>query len=160
MKREIRECLTCGHMYCKNESDLMKHTCPNCAHRETYIASIEEDELNPDRNDEEEQKFADRFNAGKLQWSMVDFKSLEDMVRVLEFGAKKYSRNNWKKGLKTTEIVDSMLRHIYAYLDGEDVDPESGINHTGHIMCNAMFLSHMHLFRKDMDTRCKTLSKE
>ena len=88
MKREIRECLTCGHMYCKNESDSMKHICPNCARSETYIASIEEDELNPDRNDEEKQELADRFNDGKLQWSMVDFKSLEDMVRVLEFGAK------------------------------------------------------------------------
>jgi hypothetical protein len=105
-------------------------------------------------------ELADRFNAGKTQWSMVDFKSMEDMVRVLEFGVNKYSRDNWKKGLKTTEIVDSMLRHIYAYLDGEDVDPESGINHTGHIMCNAMFLSHMHLFRKDMDTRCRTSLKE
>lgn len=151
MKREIRECLACGYNYCKNESESMKHICPNCAKRETYILSIEEDELKAGYK----QDLADRFNDGKLQWSMVDFKSLEDMVRVMEFGAKKYGRNNWKKGLKTTEIVDSMLRHIYAYLDGEDVDPESGINHTGHIMCNAMFLSHMHLFRKDMDTRGK-----
>ena len=156
MKKEIRECLACGYNYCENASEPMKLVCPNCAKRETYILSVEEDELNADYK----QELADRFNDGKLQWSMVDFKSLEDMVRVLEFGAKKYSRDNWKKGLKTTEVVDSMLRHIYAYLEGEDLDPESGINHTGHIMCNAMFLSHMHLFRKDMDTRCKTLSKE
>lgn len=151
MKKEIRECSACGYNYCENASESMKHVCPNCGKRETYILSIEEDELNADYKE----KFADRFNDGKPQWSMVDFKSLDDMVRVLEFGAKKYSRDNWKKGLKTTEIVDSMLRHIYAYLNGEDVDPESGINHTGHIMCNAMFLSHMHMFRKDMDTRGK-----
>lgn len=157
MKRQIRECLDCRTQYATGStgSDIIVY--PYCNSDATAIISVEEDELNPDSNDEEKQVLADRFNAGKLQWSMVDFKSLEDMVRVLEFGAKKYSRNNWKKGLKTTEIVDSMLRHIYAYLDGEDVDPESGINHTGHIMCNAMFLSHMHLFRKDMDTRCKTL---
>ena len=151
MKKEIRECLACGYNYCENASESMKHVYPNCGERETYILSIEEGELNADYKEE----LADRFNDGKPQWSMVDFKSLEDMVRVLEFGAKKYSRDNWKKGLKTTEIVDSMLRHIYAYLNGEDVDPESGINHTGHIMCNAMFLSHMHMFRKDMDTRGK-----
>ena len=151
MKKEFRECLACGCRYCDDASESMKHVCPECGKGETYILSIVEDELNADYKEEH----ADRFNDGKPQWSMVDFKSLVDMVRVLEFGAKKYSRDNWKKGLKTTEIVDSMLRHIYAYLDGEDVDPESGINHTGHIMCNAMFLSHMHMFRKDMDTRGK-----
>ena len=35
-----------------------------------------------------------RYNDGKLQWSMVDFDSLEGLVRVLEYGAKKYSKNN------------------------------------------------------------------
>jgi len=156
MRREIRECLDCkGHYAAKTHGpDVI--ICPNCNSMATVLLSVEEDELNADYK----QELADRFNDGKLQWSMVDFKALEDMVRVLEFGAKKYSRDNWKKGLKTTEVVDSLLRHIYAYLNGEDIDPESGINHTGHIMCNAMFLSHMHLFRKDMDTRCKTSLKE
>jgi len=32
-----------------------------------------------------------RFNDGKLQWALIDFKQLEGMVRVLEFGAKKYT---------------------------------------------------------------------
>lgn len=156
MRREIRECLDCKGHYAAKSHDPSAIICTNCDSMATVILSVEEDELNADCK----QELADRFNDGKLQWSMVDFKSLEDMVRVLEFGAKKYSRDNWKKGLKTTEVVDSMLRHVYAYLDGEDIDPESGINHTGHIMCNALFLSHMHLFRKDMDTRCKTSLKE
>jgi len=84
-----------------------------------------------------------RHNDGKLQWSLVDFDSLEDMVRVLEYGAKKYSRDNWKKGLKTNEIFESLMRHMVAYMRGEDIDPESGLPHTGHILCNAMFLSYM-----------------
>jgi hypothetical protein len=96
-----------------------------------------------------------RLNQGKPQWSLVDFPSLEGMVRVLEFGAKKYSRSNWKKGLPTTEICESMLRHTFAYLQGEDNDPESGISHIGHIQCNAMFLGHMQKNRPDMDTRDK-----
>ena len=84
-----------------------------------------------------------RFNDGKLQWSLVDFESLEPMVKVLEFGAKKYAPNNWKKGLETTKIIESMLRHTFALLKGENNDPESGINHVGHIQCNAMFLAKM-----------------
>ena len=86
---------------------------------------------------------ADRFNAGKPEWSLVDFQSLEPMVRVLEFGAKKYSRNNWKKGLPINSILDSLMRHVIAYKDGEDLDPESGVSHIGHMMCNLMFLSYV-----------------
>tara|TARA_R110000851_G_scaffold315229_3_gene477576 strand:- start:6268 stop:6417 length:150 start_codon:yes stop_codon:yes gene_type:complete len=42
-----------------------------------------------------------------------------------------------------------------SYLEGEDIDPESGVSHIGHIMCNAMFLSYMSQFRKDLDDRHK-----
>jgi hypothetical protein len=62
---------------------------------------------------------------------------------------------NWQKGLKTTEICESLLRHTFAYLNGEDNDKESGISHIGHIQCNAMFLAYMHKHRKDLDTRHK-----
>jgi len=69
------------------------------------------------------------------------------------FGAEKYSANNWKKGLKYTEILESMQRHINSFLEREDNDQESKLSHIGHILCNAMFLSYMFLFRKDLDDR-------
>lgn len=94
-----------------------------------------------------------RANKGKRVWSLVDFESLEEMVKVLEFGTTKYSAHNWKKGLPYTEIMDSLLRHTIAFLEGEDVDPESGLLHTGHILCNAMFLDYMVKHRKDLDNR-------
>lgn len=82
---------------------------------------------------------ADRHNKGKMKWSLVHFKSLEPMIEVLEFGAKKYAPDNWKKGLDKKEILESMMRHLAALMDGESKDSESGISHMGHIMCNAMF---------------------
>ena len=94
-----------------------------------------------------------RFNEGKPQWSLVDFYSLEPMVRVLEFGKEKYGRDNWKKGLPTTEICESMLRHIFAYLSGEDIDQESGLPHIGHIQANAKFLSYMDRNKPEFDSR-------
>lgn len=104
-------------------------------------------------------ELATRDNKGKPQWSLVDFKSLEPMVKVLEFGADRYGKFNWQKGLPYTETAESLLRHVFAFLDGEDKDKDSGIEHIGHIMCNAMFLSHMYMFRKDMDNRNDTNSK-
>lgn len=81
-----------------------------------------------------------RFNDGKPQYSLIDLQALEQCARVLEFGAKKYARNNWKKGLPITQILDSLLRHVAALASGELIDPESGLPHIGHIQCNAMFL--------------------
>lgn len=101
---------------------------------------------------------ADRFNEGKPQWSLVDFKSLEPMVRVLEFGAEKYDRHNWKKGLTTSSICESLLRHVFALMNGQETDPESGLPHVGHIQCNAMFLAYMKANRSDFDDLQKSPS--
>lgn len=94
-----------------------------------------------------------RYNQEKLKWTLIDFDSLEDMTRVLEFGSKKYSAHNWKQGLPTTEIVESMMRHLHAYLRGENIDPESSLPHTGHILCNAMFLAYMEKYKPEFDSR-------
>lgn len=96
-----------------------------------------------------------RFNDGKLEWSLVDFKSLEPMVRVLEMGAKKYSRDNWRKGLETTKIVESTLRHLFAFLDGENLDKESQLSHVAHAQCNLMFLQYMMDNKPELDNRVK-----
>lgn len=85
-----------------------------------------------------------RKNEGKPQLSYVldVMPALKDMVAVMEFGAGKYERNNWQRGFPKDKLLDSMLRHIDAFYSGEDVDPESGLPHVGHIMCNAAFLAY------------------
>lgn len=100
-----------------------------------------------------------RYNKNKPKWSLVSWSALEPMVKVLEFGAEKYAPWNWTKGLKYTEICESMLRHVYAFLDGENDDKESKLSHVGHILCNAMFLSYMYLFKPEMDDRKKIIDK-
>lgn len=103
---------------------------------------------------------ADRFNTDKPKWSLVDFKSLEPMVNVLEFGAKKYSAHQWKIGLPTTEICESLLRHIFAYMNGENNDKDSGLPHIGHAMCNLMFLQYMMDNKPEFDDRVKIKEDE
>ena len=108
------------------------------------VSWVKEIELELKNKRIEEANKAMRFNDGKLKWSLVHFKSLEPMVKVLMFGAKKYDAHNWKKGLDRDEILESMMRHLAAIIDGEENDPESGISHMGHIMCNAMFYQYHH----------------
>jgi len=83
---------------------------------------------------------ATRFNAGKVQHSMLPKSLLDETSKVLMFGAQKYDRNNWKKGMDYTSVYDSLQRHLTAFLDGENEDPESGLLHLGHAACNLAFL--------------------
>jgi hypothetical protein len=89
---------------------------------------------------QKEKEVALRYNEGKLRWSLIDWKSLEPMVRVLEKGAQKYDDHNWKKGMPTSQISESLLRHMFAFMNGEDNDLETNESHLGHVMCNVMFL--------------------
>jgi hypothetical protein len=94
-----------------------------------------------------------RYNQGKLKWSLVDWKSLEGLVRVLEMGSKKYAPYNWTKGMPVTEVSESLLRHMFAFLEGEDYDKESLELHLSHVLCNAMFLIHIMREKPEFDDR-------
>jgi hypothetical protein len=88
-----------------------------------------------------------RHNKGKPKYSLIDYHSLEPLVRILEWGEDHYSRNNWRKGLDKLEVLDSLQRHIGELIDkvneGKDeVDNETQIEIIGHIMANCMFYSY------------------
>jgi len=78
-------------------------------------------------------------DGGKLDYTLVPWKQFEECVQVLMFGAQKYSRENWKK-LDRETYEKALMRHAIAYASGETSDPETGMNHMSHIMCNALFL--------------------
>lgn len=96
-----------------------------------------------------------RYNDNKPKLSFItEFpNALVGVTRVLEFGAEKYARSNWKKGLPSTEVLDSMLRHQLAWMNGEDADPESGLSHLDHILCNALFLAELSRIKPEFDDR-------
>jgi len=75
-----------------------------------------------------------KHDQDKPDYSLLTRGMLEPMVRALMFGEKKYSRFNYKTGFKNTRLTAAALRHIMAYQDGEDNDPESGISHLAHAM--------------------------
>jgi len=94
-----------------------------------------------------------RYNTGKPKWSLLDMNALEPVVRVMEYGAKKYAPHDWKKGMPHTEIADCLQRHLFAYLNGEDNDPESKLPHMAHVMTNAMMLMYNIQHHPGLDDR-------
>jgi hypothetical protein len=76
-------------------------------------------------------------------WKDVDPHDMAGMVRVLEFGAKKYKAWNWAKGMPWSVPTGCILRHAQKIvIDGEMVDEESGESHFAHILCNVMMLQY------------------
>lgn len=83
---------------------------------------------------------AQKLDDGKPPMELLDTGALEQIARVLAFGAGKYATHNWRKGMEWSRLVGATLRHILAWNDGEDVDPESGLSHLAHAACDLMFL--------------------
>jgi hypothetical protein len=80
-----------------------------------------------------------KFDLNKLDWTLLPWKEVEDVVKILDLGAKKYAKDNWKK-LDTDTYKKALARHMASYLGGELNDKESGLSHCAHIACNALFL--------------------
>lgn len=82
-------------------------------------------------------------DQGKLQWSLMPFEQLEDVVRVLMYGAEKYERDNWKKCDDINRYKDSLMRHVTAYIEGNKFDNGPGgdnLHHLAHAICNCLFI--------------------
>ena len=81
-----------------------------------------------------------KFDESKPRLDLLDSYAIEQLAAVLTFGAQKYSAHNWRKGIAYSRLLAALLRHVFAFMRGEDNDPETGLPHIAHAMCNCMFL--------------------
>lgn len=87
-----------------------------------------------------------KADADKLMLELIPPSAIFALGRVLTYGAKKYGSNNWQQ-VEQERYVGALLRHLYAFVDGEEIDQESGLPHLEHVLTNAVFL--VHLNRKE-----------
>ena len=78
---------------------------------------------------------------------------IDEAMEVFKYGAEKYALYNWAKGMAWSIPIGCILRHMRAHLDGERLDPESGLPHIGHIVCNIMMLDWFQNFYPEGDDR-------
>jgi len=83
-------------------------------------------------------------NSGATKYDRRDEKPRVELIpisaqikeaEVLTHGAKKYGDHNWRKGMEWTRLIGAALRHIFAWMRGEDMDKESGLPHLAHARC-------------------------
>ena len=79
-------------------------------------------------------------DQGKLPLDLLPFDALEEVAKVMEFGAKKYSPRAWEKGMAWSRLWAAALRHGFKWWRGENKDPETGLSHLAHLACCVLFL--------------------
>ncbi len=85
-----------------------------------------------------------KFDTGKTDFSLLPLEPIEQVAKVMTFGAAKYERDNWQllKDGKNRYFA-ACLRHLWAWAKGEYQDPESGLPHLAHAACCVLFLLHI-----------------
>lgn len=91
-----------------------------------------------------------KHDQNKTDWAILPIGASQEIIKVFEFGAKKYARGNFLEGegLAYSRVLNSLLRHTYSFMQGEDTDPESGISHLAHAGANIYMLLSYELNKK------------
>lgn len=98
-----------------------------------------------------------KFDADKLPLNLLSTEAMNQTAAVLAFGAQKYAAHNWRKGFVWSRPLAAAMRHLTAFNDGEDKDPESGLSHLAHAACCIMFLLEFEKTHPELDDRYKQL---
>lgn len=90
----------------------------------------------------ENPKLIRALKEGKAPLEYLVLSVLAGDAAVHKSGADKYGKRNWTiDAIRASTYVGAMLRHLTAWAEGEDLDPESGYSHLYHIRaCCAIVL--------------------
>ena len=87
-----------------------------------------------------------KFDSGKPEYGLLPSFALDEVVKVLTYGAHKYAPNNWRHVENSSKrYYDAAQRHTWAIARGEVNDPESGFPHAAHAIACLMFLMELQM---------------
>lgn len=94
-----------------------------------------------------------KFDGGKAPVGLIPSSAILEEARVMAYGEKKYGRDNWRQGMAWSRVIDASLRHILAFKEGEDFDPETSLYHLAHARCCLAFLIEYYTTHPEKDDR-------
>ena len=83
-----------------------------------------------------------KHDGGKVRTDLFSVYAYLGTCEILTFGAAKYAAWNWTKGIQFMRVFGALLRHLFEWVKGNEIDPESGKSHLDHAGCCIMFLQH------------------
>ena len=106
--------------------------------------------INPDANMPIMHVAGVKYDSLKPSPSLLPINAIVDVIKVLEYGAKKYAENNWQLVEPKSRYYDAAFRHMFAWKSGEDLDDESHLHHLSHAAACLIFLISSHLDGKEI----------
>lgn len=91
----------------------------------------------------------DRFplpSGRYLRYDLIPMDVLNELVEVFTFGEWKHVEmakgegQSWTAGVKYSQRINKILRHLMAFIRNEDIDPESGRHALAHMIVQSMML--------------------
>ena len=96
-----------------------------------------------------------KYDEEKPDYSLIPPFALDEIAKTLTYGKIKYARDNWRiveNG--KLRYFSAAMRHMWALMRGEKLDPETGLHHSIHAVCCMMFY-----FEFDIDKQNFSLDK-
>lgn len=93
-----------------------------------------------------EKKLGVKYDSDKPRMELLPFDALEEVAKVLTTGSIKYADDNWRIVPEAIRrYKGALLRHYAAIYKGELRDHETGLLHSAHLACCALFLVSLQL---------------
>ena len=94
-----------------------------------------------------------KHDVGKPKFHLLPFDLMDGEQRVWEYGAKKYAPNQWRRGMPVSQAMNAGMRHLTAFMAGENNDPETGESHLDHLICCIRMAQNTLKNHKELDDR-------
>lgn len=96
----------------------------------------------------------DAIGITKVPLSTLSMPVLFECGLGMMEGAIKYRRHNYRAiGVRASVYFDATMRHLGAWYEGEDIDPDSGLNHITKAITSLMVLRDAMIRDKMVDDR-------
>lgn len=87
----------------------------------------------------------------KIRYDLIPQYGIEEVNKVLTSKLKKYQENQWKKGIKWTEVLSNLKKHLAQFELGNDYTDE-GLLQIGEVAMNALILAdYYHIYPQGDD---------
>lgn len=87
------------------------------------------------------------------RFELIPMGAMGKVAEVYGFGASKYADHNWRRGYDWSLSLGAAFRHMAAFLEGEDLDPESGLPHPAHAVFHMLALLTFMVEHPELDDR-------
>jgi hypothetical protein len=102
-----------------------------------------------------------KYDGEKPRFELMPPRASLEVAKVLTYGAKKYSAENWRLVPEAKErYLGAAYRHLNQYHSGQVLDSETGLEHLAHAICSLMFILELRLLEQPEGTEVPKATPE